>query len=160
MNLEKYTDRAKGFLQAAQTVAIRLNHQRITTEHSGEVEEALEREQGFVIACCNASLLFEFAEHALDAVSVLVAAIVGMLWHLAVRARRDDRQDAPDQQAFPEAITIIALVREQRLGCGDGDRHQRFGSGVIGSLAAGQDEADRQSLIVAAGVDFARKAAA
>jgi ATP-dependent Clp protease ATP-binding subunit ClpB len=33
MNLEKYTDRAKGFLQAAQTVAIRLNHQRITTEH-------------------------------------------------------------------------------------------------------------------------------
>ena len=83
-----------------------------------------------------------------------------MLWHFAIRARRDDRQDAPDQQAFPEAITIIALVREQRLGCGDGDRHQRFGSGVIGSLAAGQDEADRQSLIVAAGVDFARKAAA
>jgi ATP-dependent Clp protease ATP-binding subunit ClpB len=33
MNLEKYTDRAKGFLQAAQTVAIRLNHQRITPEH-------------------------------------------------------------------------------------------------------------------------------
>src|SRR5690606_7633451 len=33
MNLEKFTDRAKGFLQAAQTVAIRLNHQRITPEH-------------------------------------------------------------------------------------------------------------------------------
>jgi ATP-dependent Clp protease ATP-binding subunit ClpB len=33
MNLEKFTDRAKGFLQAAQTVAIRLSHQRITTEH-------------------------------------------------------------------------------------------------------------------------------
>jgi ATP-dependent Clp protease ATP-binding subunit ClpB len=30
MNLEKFTDRAKGFLQAAQTVAIRMNHQRIT----------------------------------------------------------------------------------------------------------------------------------
>jgi hypothetical protein len=105
-------------------------------------------------------LLFELSEHALDAVAVLVTAIVGMLWHLAVRAGRDDRQDAPGQQAFPEAITIIALVREQRLGCGDGDRHQRFGSGVIRSLAAGQDEADRQSLIVAAGVDFARKAAA
>ena len=27
------TDRAKGFLQSAQTVAIRLNHQRITPEH-------------------------------------------------------------------------------------------------------------------------------
>ena len=33
MNLEKFTDRAKGFLQAAQTTAIRLNHQRITPEH-------------------------------------------------------------------------------------------------------------------------------
>ncbi len=33
MNLEKFTDRAKGFLQAAQTVAIRLNHQRITPLH-------------------------------------------------------------------------------------------------------------------------------
>ncbi|WP_374414787.1 ATP-dependent chaperone ClpB [Novosphingobium colocasiae] len=33
MNLEKFTDRAKGFLQAAQTVAIRLNHQRIGPEH-------------------------------------------------------------------------------------------------------------------------------
>jgi ATP-dependent Clp protease ATP-binding subunit ClpB len=33
MNLEKFTDRAKGFLQAAQTIAIRLNHQRIGPEH-------------------------------------------------------------------------------------------------------------------------------
>jgi len=33
MNLEKFTDRAKGFLQSAQTVAIRMSHQRITTEH-------------------------------------------------------------------------------------------------------------------------------
>lgn len=33
MNLEKFTDRAKGFLQAAQTVAIRMSHQRITAEH-------------------------------------------------------------------------------------------------------------------------------
>ncbi|WP_295530620.1 ATP-dependent chaperone ClpB [Novosphingobium sp. Chol11] len=33
MNLEKFTDRAKGFLQAAQTVAIRNSHQRITPDH-------------------------------------------------------------------------------------------------------------------------------
>ncbi|PKP94472.1 MAG: ATP-dependent chaperone ClpB [Alphaproteobacteria bacterium HGW-Alphaproteobacteria-14] len=33
MNLEKFTDRAKGFLQSAQTVAIRINHQRITPLH-------------------------------------------------------------------------------------------------------------------------------
>ncbi|TIX51313.1 ATP-dependent chaperone ClpB [Alteraurantiacibacter aquimixticola] len=33
MNLEKFTDRAKGFLQSAQTVAIRNNHQRISPDH-------------------------------------------------------------------------------------------------------------------------------
>ena len=33
MNLEKFTDRAKGFLQAAQTIAIRENHQRVAPEH-------------------------------------------------------------------------------------------------------------------------------
>ena len=33
MNLENFTDRAKGFLQSAQTTAIRLNHQRITPLH-------------------------------------------------------------------------------------------------------------------------------
>jgi ATP-dependent Clp protease ATP-binding subunit ClpB len=33
MNLELFTDRAKGFLQSAQTVAIRLSHQRISPEH-------------------------------------------------------------------------------------------------------------------------------
>jgi len=33
MNLEKFTDRAKGFLQSAQTVAIRMSHQRIGAEH-------------------------------------------------------------------------------------------------------------------------------
>ena len=33
MNLEKFTDRAKGFLQSAQTVAIRNNHQRISPVH-------------------------------------------------------------------------------------------------------------------------------
>ena len=33
MNIEKFTDRAKGFLQSAQTVAIRMNHQRITPLH-------------------------------------------------------------------------------------------------------------------------------
>ncbi len=44
MNLEKFTDRAKGFLQSAQTVAIRMNHQRIAPEHL--LKALLEDEQG------------------------------------------------------------------------------------------------------------------
>ncbi|MDR7127077.1 ATP-dependent chaperone ClpB [Pseudotabrizicola sp. 4114] len=33
MNLEKFTERSRGFLQAAQTIAMRENHQRLTAEH-------------------------------------------------------------------------------------------------------------------------------
>jgi len=44
MNLEKFTDRAKGFLQAAQTVAIRMNHQRISPAHL--LKALLDDEQG------------------------------------------------------------------------------------------------------------------
>src|SRR3546814_4141762 len=116
---------------------MRRRHQRLTRTDTIFPYTTLFR-SGFVISSGDASLLFELSEHALDAVAVLVTAIVGMLWHLAVRAGRDDREDAPGQPAFPDAITIIALVREQRFGCGDGDSHQRIGSGVIRSLSAGQ----------------------
>jgi ATP-dependent Clp protease ATP-binding subunit ClpB len=44
MNLEKFTDRARGFLQAAQTVALRMNHQRIGAVHL--LKALLEDEQG------------------------------------------------------------------------------------------------------------------
>jgi len=33
MNLEKFTERSRGFLQAAQTIAMRENHQRVLPEH-------------------------------------------------------------------------------------------------------------------------------
>ncbi|MEM9961872.1 MAG: ATP-dependent chaperone ClpB [Pseudomonadota bacterium] len=33
MNIEKFTDRAKGFVQSAQTIALREGHQRLTAEH-------------------------------------------------------------------------------------------------------------------------------
>ncbi|MEM6494129.1 MAG: Clp protease N-terminal domain-containing protein, partial [Pseudomonadota bacterium] len=44
MNLEKFTDRAKGFLQSALTVAIRMNHQRISPVHI--LKALLEDEEG------------------------------------------------------------------------------------------------------------------
>ena len=33
MNLEKFTERSRGFLQAAQTIAMRESHQRLSPEH-------------------------------------------------------------------------------------------------------------------------------
>jgi ATP-dependent Clp protease ATP-binding subunit ClpB len=53
MNLEKFTDRAKGFLQAAQTVAIRMNHQRIAPEHL--LKALLEDNEGMCAGLIRAS---------------------------------------------------------------------------------------------------------
>jgi ATP-dependent Clp protease ATP-binding subunit ClpB len=44
MDIEKFSDRAKGFLQAAQTVAMRNDHQRIQSEHL--LKALLEDDQG------------------------------------------------------------------------------------------------------------------
>ena len=33
MNVEKYTERARGFVQSAQTIALREGHQQFTPEH-------------------------------------------------------------------------------------------------------------------------------
>ena len=33
MNFERYTDRAKGFIQSAQSLALRENHQQVTPDH-------------------------------------------------------------------------------------------------------------------------------
>jgi ATP-dependent Clp protease ATP-binding subunit ClpB len=44
MDIEKFTERARGFLQAAQTIAIRDYHQRITPEHL--LKALLDDEQG------------------------------------------------------------------------------------------------------------------
>jgi ATP-dependent Clp protease ATP-binding subunit ClpB len=53
MNLEKFTDRAKGFLQSAQTVAIRMNNQQITPEHI--LKALLEDEQGMAAGLIRAA---------------------------------------------------------------------------------------------------------
>jgi len=53
MNLEKFTDRAKGFLQSAQTVAVRLNHQRITPAHL--LKALLEDQQGMAAGLIRAA---------------------------------------------------------------------------------------------------------
>ena len=39
-------------------------------------------------------VLFQFTDHQLDAVSILVAAIVGMDGSFSVRTQRDDRRNA------------------------------------------------------------------
>ncbi|SMF67469.1 ATP-dependent chaperone ClpB [Allosphingosinicella indica] len=76
MNLEKFTDRARGFLQSAQTVALRMNHQRITPAHL--LKALLEDDQGMaagLIARAGASA--DAAVRAVDASLARMPAVTG-----------------------------------------------------------------------------------
>lgn len=53
MNLERFTDRAKGFLQAAQTIAVRDGHQRFLTEHI--LKALLDDREGLAARLINAA---------------------------------------------------------------------------------------------------------
>ncbi|HVM22477.1 MAG TPA: ATP-dependent chaperone ClpB [Sphingomicrobium sp.] len=53
MDFEKLTDRARGFLQAAQTIAVREHHQRITPAHL--LKALLDDEQGMAAGLINAA---------------------------------------------------------------------------------------------------------
>ncbi|QMW23610.1 ATP-dependent chaperone ClpB [Sandaracinobacteroides saxicola] len=53
MNIEQFSDRAKGFLQAAQTVALRQDHPRVTAEHL--LKALLEDEQGMAAGLIRAA---------------------------------------------------------------------------------------------------------
>jgi ATP-dependent Clp protease ATP-binding subunit ClpB len=53
MDLEKLTDRARGFLQAAQTIAVREHNQRITPAHY--LKALLDDEQGMAVGLINAA---------------------------------------------------------------------------------------------------------
>jgi ATP-dependent Clp protease ATP-binding subunit ClpB len=53
MDIEKFSDRAKGFLQAAQTVAMRNDHQRILPEHL--LKALLEDDQGMAAGLIRAA---------------------------------------------------------------------------------------------------------
>ena len=71
MNIEKYTDRAKGFLQAAQTIAMREGHQQFTPEHV--LKALLDDSEGMA-----AGLIYLFPLDALHCKSAAVDLIVGL----------------------------------------------------------------------------------
>ena len=76
MNLEKFTDRAKGFLQSAQTVAIRMNHQRIAPEHI--LKALLEDNEGMAAGLiARAGGNTALAQQATDALLAKIPAVSG-----------------------------------------------------------------------------------
>ena len=65
-----------------------------------------------------------------------------------------------DQEFFTEEVTVVAFVSKEQPRLAHRYRQQVRNGVVVRSLSTRQDEAERASLTVCAGVDFRCKAAA
>ncbi|MBR0669175.1 ATP-dependent chaperone ClpB [Roseomonas hellenica] len=133
MDIEKFTDRARGFLQAAQTIAIREFHQRITPEHL--LKALLDDEEGA------AAGLVRAAGGDQARVQQAVAAA------LAKQAKVSG-QGAGQPQFTPEIVRILDAAQQQATKAGDEYVAQ---DRLLVALAASDTDAGRA--LRAAGAD-------
>jgi len=114
MNLDKFTDRAKGFLQAAQTVAIRMSHQRITPDHI--LKALLDDEQGMAAGLIRAAGgSAEAAIREVDAALARIPAVTGAGAQQAPgidndAARMLDTAEQIAQKAGDSYVTVERLL--------------------------------------------------
>lgn len=133
MDIEKFTDRARGFLQAAQTIAIREFHQRITPEHL--LKALLDDEEGA------AAGLVRAAGGDQARVQQAVAASLA-------RQAKVSGQGAGQPQFTPEIVRILDAAQQQATKAGDEYVAQ---DRLLVALAASDTDAGRA--LRAAGAD-------
>ena len=105
MDIEKFTDRAKGFLQAAQTVAMREEHQRLVPEHL--LKALLDDDQGLA-----ANLIAAAGGDAAEARSATEAALA-----------RQPKVQGGDGQMYMDQATARLLDEAQQLARKAGDSY-------------------------------------
>ena len=103
MNLEKFTERARGFLQSAQTLALRENHQRLLPEHLLKV--VMEDEEGL------ASNLIRRAGGSPERVTEAVEAAVARL----------PKVSGDDSQVYLDGQTAKVLDEAEKIATKAGD---------------------------------------
>ncbi len=111
-----------------------------------------------VISRCDAAPVFEFAEHVLDFVSLLVESFVVFDLYLPVLFGRNAGFDAFVFQSFPEPIGIVAAIRQKMLGKRQiiDDQVRAF---VITHLAFRQEHHNRAAHTIANGMELGVQAA-
>ena len=113
MNLEKYTERARGFVESAQSLALRENHQRFTPEHVLKV--LLDDEQGLA-----AGLIDRAGGHSRDALAAVELALAklpkvegagaGQLYLDPATARIFDTAERIAEKAGDSFVTVERLL--------------------------------------------------
>lgn len=104
MNIEKFTERSQGFLQAAQTIAIRDFHQQLTPQHL--LKALLDDDEGAAASLIRAAggdpvVVKTTIEHALDAIPKVQGGGAGQ------------------PQATPELIRVLDSAENEATKAGD-----------------------------------------
>ena len=113
MNLEKYTERARGFVQAAQSLALREGHQQFTTEHLLKV--LLDDEEGLAAGLIdraggNSREALRQVEQALAKLPKVEGSGAGQLYMAPAMARLFDNAEKIAQKAGDSFVTVERLL--------------------------------------------------
>lgn len=113
MNLEKYTDRAKGFIQAAQTIAIRDGHQKFLPEHI--LKALLDDKEGFASKLIeksggDAKAAYVANETSLDRVPKVTGSGAGQLYMDASLVKFSDNAEKVAEKSGDSFVTVETLL--------------------------------------------------
>src|SRR5579871_4202558 len=113
MNLEKYTERARGFIQSAQAPALRENHQQFTPEHLLKV--LLDDEEGLSAGLIDKAggrsrEALKSVEEALGKMPKVSGSGSGQVYLAAATARLFDNAEKIAQKAGDSYVTVERLL--------------------------------------------------
>jgi ATP-dependent Clp protease ATP-binding subunit ClpB len=113
MNIEKYTDRAKGFIQSAQTLALREGHQQFTPEHLLKV--LIEDSEGLASGLISRAggdprLALRGAEEALAKLPKVGGGGAGQIYLTPQLARVFDTAEKAAEKAGDSFVTVERLL--------------------------------------------------
>jgi len=116
MNLEKYTERARGFVQAAQSLALREGHQQFATEHLLKV--LLDDEEGLAAGLIDRAggNSREALRQVEQGLAKLVLGLIELLHQLLERQaiRRMEGGTLTDQQVEDMGLALMKLEEKIR----------------------------------------------
>lgn len=104
MNIEKFTERSRGFLQAAQTIAIRDFHQQLTPQHL--LKALLDDEEGA-------------ASSLIRAAGGDPQIVKGSIEHILASLPKVQGEAAGQPQATPEFIRVLDRAEQEAKKAGD-----------------------------------------
>jgi ATP-dependent Clp protease ATP-binding subunit ClpB len=113
MNFDKYTERARGFVQSAQSLAVREGHQQFTPEHVLKV--LLDDEEGLAAGLIdkaggNSRLALQQTEMALSKLPKISGGGAGQLYLAPTTARIFDQAEKIAQKAGDSFVTVERLL--------------------------------------------------